>query len=116
MSIRQSKFPALIAGGLAAILASACCVGPMLLVMLGLSGASLGNLQALAPYRPIFLGVAVVALFFAWRRIYRPATECKPNDICAMPQTKRIYKAIFWLVAALVLGALTFPYFARLFY
>jgi mercuric ion transport protein len=116
MSIRQSKFPALIASGLAAILASACCLGPMLLVMLGLSGASLGNLQALAPYRPIFLGVALVSLFFAWRRIYRPAAECRPTDICAAQQTKQVYKAIFWLVATLVLGALTFPYFARLFY
>ena len=56
---------ALAAGGLAAILASTCCLGPLLLITLGFSGAWIGNLTALEPYRPIFIGVALVALFFA---------------------------------------------------
>ena len=64
---------ALAAGGLAAILASTCCLGPLVLITLGFSGAWIGNLTALEPYRPIFIGVALVALFFAWRRIFRPA-------------------------------------------
>jgi mercuric ion transport protein len=42
---------------------------------LGFSGAWIGNLTVLEPYRPIFIGVALVALFFAWRRIYRPAAS-----------------------------------------
>ena len=53
---------ALAAGGLAAILASTCCLGPLVLVALGVSGAWIGNLTALEPYRPVFLGVALVAL------------------------------------------------------
>ena len=63
---------ALAAGGLAAILASACCLGPLVLVALGFSGAWIGNLTALEPYRPVFIGGALVALFLAYRRIYRP--------------------------------------------
>ncbi|MBW4976614.1 mercuric transport protein, partial [Roseovarius mucosus] len=63
----------LAAGGIAAILASACCLGPLLLVALGFSGAWIGNLTVLEPYRPIFIGAALIALFFAWRRIFRPA-------------------------------------------
>ena len=51
----------LLAGGVAALLASACCVGPLVLVVLGISGAWIGNLTALEPYKPIF---AVIALGF----------------------------------------------------
>ena len=107
---------ALIAGGLAAILASTCCLGPLVLITLGFSGAWIGNLTVLEPYRPILIGVALIAMFFAWRRIYRPETECKPGEVCALPQTKRADKVIFWIVAMLVLVALSFSYLAPLFY
>jgi mercuric ion transport protein len=107
---------ALFAGGLAAILASACCLGPLVLLMLGFSGAWIGNLTVLEPYRPIFIGAALVALFFAGRRIFRPAQACKPGEVCAVPQVRVVYKIIFWIVAALVVIALGFPYVLPLFY
>jgi mercuric ion transport protein len=40
---------ALATGGLAAILASTCCLGPLVLVALGVSGAWIGNLTLLEP-------------------------------------------------------------------
>ena len=103
-------------GGLAAILASTCCLGPLVLVAIGFSGAWIGNLTVLEPYRPVFIAVALIALYFAWRRIYRPAEKCLPGEVCALPQTRRTYKVMFWIVAALVLVALTFPYVAPLLY
>ena len=106
----------LVAGGLAAILASTCCLGPLVLVTLGVSGAWIGNLTILEPYRPIFIGVALVALFFAWRRIFRPVQACEPGEVCAIPQVRTAYKAIFWIVAALVLIAFAFPSVLPLFY
>ena len=106
----------LAAGGLSAVLAAACCLGPLVLVSIGLGGAWLANLQLLEPYRPIFLGGALVALLFAWRRIYRPVGTCESDQVCALPKAKRVYKAIFWTVAALVFVALVFPYLAPLFY
>jgi len=107
---------ALLAGGIAAILASTCCLGPLVLVALGVSGAWIGNLTVLEPYRPIFIGAALVAMFFAWRRIYRPAQACKPGEVCAIPRVRSTYKAVFWIVGALVLIALAFPYVLPLFY
>lgn len=107
---------ALAAGGLSAILASTCCLGPLLLIALGFSGAWIGNLTALEPYRPLFIGAALVSLFFAWRRIFRPAVACQPGEVCAMPQVRSTYKLIFWVVAALVLVALGFPYVLPFFY
>ena len=80
----------LIAGGLAAILASTCCLGPLVLIALGFSGAWIGNLTVLEPYRPLFIGAALVALFFAWRRIYRPAQACKPGDVMVRPEKDRV--------------------------
>lgn len=112
----QTGSGALLVGGVAAILASTCCLGPLVLVGLGLSGAWIGNLTLLEPYRPFFIAGALLALFFAGRRIFRPAPVCRPGDVCAVPGTRRIYKIVFWIVSALVLIALVYPYAARLFY
>jgi mercuric ion transport protein len=112
----QTGSGALLVGGLAAILASTCCLGPLILVALGLSGAWIANLTLLEPYRPFFIAGALVALFFAGRRIFRPARSCQPGEVCAVPRTRRIYKIIFGIVSALVLFALVYPYVAKLFY
>ena len=118
MSQQKTARLPLIGGVIAAIGASLCCIGPLVLVMLGFSRAWIGNLAALEPFRPYFLGAALVALFFAWKKIYRApaAAACTPGSLCAMPQTNRIYKVLFWVVAVLVVLAMTFPYIAPLFY
>ena len=106
----------LFAAGVAAILASACCLGPLVLLALGFSGAWIGNLTVLEPYRPIFIGAALVALFFAWQHIFRPLPACKPGAVCAIPQVRASYRLIFRGVAVLVLIALGFPYVVPFFY
>lgn len=116
MSTSKSGRGPLAAGGIAALLASACCLGPLVLIMVGVSGAWIGNLAALEPYRPLFLGVALVALFFAWRRIFRPVEKCQPGELCAVPRVRKGYKAMFWIVSLLVLIALVFPYTLPWFY
>lgn len=112
---KDGKGP-LVAGGVAAILASACCLGPLALLSVGISGAWIANLTALEPYRPIFIGLALLALAFAGRRIFRPSEVCKPGEVCAVPKVRTAYKLAFWLIAALVLLGLVFPYMAPLFY
>lgn len=57
-----------------------------------------------------------MALFFAGRRIFRPAAACRPGEVCAIPQVRTAYKLVFWIVVALVLVALGFPYVLPLFY
>lgn len=111
-----SESTVLAAGGLAALLAGACCIGPFLFVSIGFGGAWLANFQLLEPYRPLFIGIALAALAFAGWRIYRPATACEPGTACATPRVRRRYKIGFWSVAALLMLTLTFPYYASLFY
>ena len=115
-SAERTGSGALFVGGLTAILASTCCLGPLVLVALGLSGAWIGNLTRLEPYRPLFIAAAFVALFFAGRRIFRRAEACEPGEVCALPRTRHIYKILFGVVSALVLIALVFPYVVKLFY
>ena len=107
---RNSDRGLLAVGGLGAALASACCILPFILVMLGLGGAWLANLHALYPYRWLFIGAAAVALFFAWRRLYRPRTECTDGEVCAVPTVKRSYRMLFWIVTALVALSAVAPY------
>ena len=116
MSEPRSGRAALVTGGLAAVVASACCLGPLIPVTLGISGAWISNLAVLEPYRPIFIGAALIAMFFAYRGIFRPAQACKPGDVCAVGRVKTSYKVLFWVVATLVLVALGFPYVLPLFY
>lgn len=98
------------------MLASGCCLGPLVLLTLGISGAWIGNLTLLEPYRPVFIAVASGALFLAWRRIWRATGTCAPGAVCAGPRVNRAYRVSFSLVAAMVLLALAFPYLAHLFY
>lgn len=116
MSTSKSGRAPLAAGGVAAILASACCLGPLVLITLGISGAWISNLVALEPYRPLFIGIALVAMFFAWRRIFRPAEQCQAEEVCAVPRVQLAYKVIFWMVSVLVLIALASPYALPLLY
>ena len=103
---------------LAAITASVCCVGPLILLGLGVSGAWIGNLTALEPYRPIFASLGLGFLGFAFYRVYRKpkAEECEDGSYCANPRADRINKTVVWIVTIAILGLLAFPYMApRLF-
>jgi mercuric ion transport protein len=109
----------LFGGAVAAIVASVCCLGPLALVTVGLGGAWLSNLTALEAYRPVFIVLALGFMGLAYRHIFMaPAAQqaCEPGTPCAAPATNRRYKGLFWVVSAMVLVALTFPYFLPLFY
>ncbi len=106
---------ALGAAAAAALLASACCIAPLALVLLGISGAWIGQLAAFEPYQPIFLAAAAVALFFAWRKIWQ-APACDDGRACAASTAKRVQKVVFLTVATLLVVVLGFPIAAPLLY
>ncbi len=106
----------LIAGVLAAIGASVCCVGPLMLLALGIGGSWVGSLTAMEPYRPLFVGLTLLFLGLAWRKLYLVPQVCTPGTPCADPLTLQRQRLTFWIIAVLVLGLLTVPWLAPLFY
>lgn len=106
----------LIAGVLAAIGASVCCVAPLVLLALGIGGAWVGNLTAMEPYRPLFIGLTLLFLGLAFRRLYVAPQVCAPGTPCADSRTIKRQRLTFWIVSALLLGLLAVPSLAPLFY
>lgn len=108
----------LAAGGvLGAFLASACCIGPLVLLTLGISGAWIGNLTALEPFKPIFAVIALGFIAAGFRQVYfRKPTVCAPGSYCDRPASARITKAALSASLVLVLAALTIDWWAPLLY
>lgn len=97
---------------IAAIVASACCVGPVIFALLGVSSA--GLLSKMEPYRPILsvltLGLLGIAFYFSYRK--KPAEECEEGSYCANPKSDKWNKRILWMATIFIIGFLTFPYWS----
>lgn len=108
----------LAAGGVVgAILASTCCIVPLLLVTIGVSGAWIGNLTALEPYSIYFTIAALVFVGLGfWHVYFRKKAECVGGSYCARPESKRITKIALWAAALLLLVNMTMGWWAPLFY
>lgn len=107
---------ALVAGGLAAIGASLCCVAPLALLTLGVGGAWIANLTALEPYSPIFVGLTLLFMGLAFRKLYVAPPICAEGLACSNPRVLKRQRFTFWIVAAPALGVLAAPWLAPLFY
>ena len=106
----------LVAGAFAAVGASVCCVGPLLLLALGIGGTWVGSLTAMEPYRPFFIGLTLLFLGLAFRQLYLVAPACTPGTPCADPRTLKRQRLTFRIVAVPLLGLLAVPWLAPLFY
>lgn len=113
---RRSRW--LTAGGVAgAILASSCCILPLVFVTLGVSGAWIGSLTALEPYKPYTLAVTAVLLTGGfWHVYFRPQKACTDGSYCARPASGRLIKIALWLATIIAVLAGTINYWAPLFY
>ena len=103
----------LAASGLAAaLLASSCCILPLALVSVGIGGAWISKFTALAPYQPIFIAAALLALGAGFWTAYRKQTVCVPGSICEKPRATRTTKVVLWLGLLAVAGALSVDFIA----
>jgi len=108
----------LTAGGICgAVLASSCCVVPLVLVTLGVSGAWIGNLTALEPYKPYFLTVTACLLAGGfWHVYFKPKKVCVEGAYCAQPASNRLIKPVLWVATLLALLSATVSLWAPFFY
>jgi mercuric ion transport protein len=100
------------AGGvLGALAASSCCVPPLVLVSLGVSGTWIGSLSIMAPYQPFFIGATIALLGYGYYLVYwRAKQACAPGEACARPVPSRLTKLTLWIATVLVLVAASFNY------
>lgn len=99
---------------LGALAMSSCCIAPLVLFSLGISGAWIGNLTVLYPYKPLIFIITLVFLAGGFYKVYRkPAlAECEEGSYCASPISDRLNKLMLWSASLLVLAAMIFPYIA----
>ncbi len=110
--LTRSKEAITLAGALAAAFAaSACCIGPLVLTLIGIGGAA--SALALEPYRPYLLILTGALLGGAFYVTYRrPARSCGPGKACEMPKANRAGRVLLWVVTLVVILAATFPYYS----
>jgi mercuric ion transport protein len=106
----------LIGGGIvASVLASLCCITPLMALLAGTSGLafSFGWLDA---YRPYLIGLTVVLLGYAWYQKIRLEKQMACN--CATETKPNFMQTRFFLgiVTALAFLMLAFPNYAKVFY
>jgi mercuric ion transport protein len=114
-----SSAPALTLAGIAALLASTCCVLPLVFALVGISGAWIVHMRVLEPYSPALIVLALVSLGLAGWRLYRPLPAALGTctvDVDACRQANGAARRWFWLVAVLTLVPLVVPLVAPLFY
>ena len=102
-------------GILGAIAASSCCVIPLILFSLGIGGAWIGTLTALAPYKPLFVAGTAGLLGYGFYLVYwKPRRACAAGAACARPIPSRLVQLALWIATVLVIAACAFDYVAPL--
>ena len=97
---------------ISAFLASACCIGPLVLALIGLGGT--GLLIKLEPYRPYFTVATLAALGAGFWFTYRKPKLVEGDDCgCEHPKSNRLGKVLLWVVTVVVIGFWSFPYLAE---
>ena len=115
-SMRRAQKLLTAGGVLGALAASSCCIVPLALFGLGVSGAWIGNLTQLAPYQPYFIAATVACLGAGyWLRYRSRKIICVDDDVCARPLPNRVVTIGLILATILVTGALALDFLAPLF-
>jgi len=113
MDADSRKTRMIAAGGiLGAIAASTCCIVPLILISLGISGAWIGNLTALAPYKPIFIAVTLGFLGYGYWMVYRKPKACAEGAACARPLPNKVVKSALWGSTVLIVVAIFWTWIA----
>lgn len=96
-------------GGMsAAVIASLCCIGPLLVVFLGVG--SIAAFSVFEIYRPYFIGLTVALIGLAFYLTYRKREVKCEDGTCKIESASTWAKTGVWTVAVLAGLAVGFPY------
>jgi len=104
-----------IGGLLGALAASSCCILPIVLFSLGVSGAWIGNLTQIAPYQPYIIAATLGLLGGGYWLVHRSSeAACADGNACTRKLPNRLVKTGLVLATLLVVAALGFDFVAPL--
>jgi mercuric ion transport protein len=101
-------------GIFAAIAASSCCIPPVIAAVAGVGGAA-GSLSWMEPLRPYLIGLAVIAIGYAWYSHFKP----KAADDCGCDIEKpKWFQTKGFLIGMTLFAAvsISFPYYSQIFF
>lgn len=101
------------AGLFSAIVASLCCITPVVAFTAGVSGIA-STFSWIEPFRPYLIGLTVLLLGFAWYQKLKPKwdPECDCEESSSFWQTK----SFLGIVTVLSVLLLAFPYYSYAFF
>jgi mercuric ion transport protein len=101
----------MVASVVAAVGASACCLGPIVFSLLGAGALGAASVR-LEPLRPVMLALTGALLAGAFYTVYRrPSGDaCDANGVCP-PDRNRRAKQVLWVAAVIVVLLAAFPYY-----
>lgn len=104
-------------GIITALLASLCCVTPVLAVFGGLGGIAT-TFSFLEPLRPYLIGMTVLVLGYAFYKAYKPKKNIKIECACGVDEKPKFInsKKFLWIITAVSVLLITFPYYSKAFF
>lgn len=107
----KAQIATLVGSVVGGVLASVCCIGPLVFALLGVSGAAFAH--RFEPFRPYFLVLTYGLLAAAFHITYAPAkANCGPGAACEMPRTNRAGRMVLWIASVLVVLTTAFPLYS----
>ena len=114
MSTEKTSKNAAYTGLFAAVAASSCCIPPVIALIAGVGGSA-SALSWMEPFRPYLIGLAIVAIGYAWYNYLKPK---KAEDCCEVDAKPKWYQTKGFLIGITLFAAISisFPYYAHIFY
>ena len=103
------------AGALSALLASSCCIIPILTIIVGSTGFA-SSFSWVEPFRPYLIFLSVVVLSFAWYQKLR--VKAQPDDCCAVTKKPKFIQSTNFLaiVTFFAIAMMAFPLYSNVFF
>tara|TARA_R110002153_G_scaffold238890_1_gene393276 strand:- start:103 stop:711 length:609 start_codon:yes stop_codon:yes gene_type:complete len=101
-------------GLFAALAASSCCIPPVIALIAGVGGGA-SALSWMEPFRPYLIGLAVLAIGYAW---YSYLKNKKAEDCCEVDAKPKWFQTKGFLIEITLFAAISisFPYYSHIFY
>jgi mercuric ion transport protein len=90
---------------------AACCLLPAVLISLGVAGSFVSSLDALSPYKWIFIAVTATLLGYGFYTVYwKPKRTCAAGTACAVCGSGRPIRVALWLGTVLAVSGIVYGF------